>query len=215
MFPPRWFLPYDAVFQLVLSLVALAVAFYALRGHRYLRERTLFALFLSFLLLSIGMFVNGLTLSTTYLTATSFSRTVQPMTVADLGFWIYYLICIVALSVLLYAYADRLRGSAATLAGIIVLGASAGGSLLNTGPVLEMVIAVMLAFVVMVQLVHYYFKRNRFSLLVAISFLLILLSHVLIMISSIEDILYVLARLIELSGFLVILGVLYMLWRVK
>jgi hypothetical protein len=161
------------------------------------------------------MFVNGLTLSTTYLTETSFSRAVQPMTVADLGFWIYYLMCIIALSVLLYAYAYRLRGSAATLAGLLVLGASAGGSLLNAGPVLEMVIAVMLAIVVLVQLVHYHFKRNRLSLIVAIGFQLILISHVLIMMSSIEDIIYVLARLVELTGFLVILVVLYMLWGVK
>jgi hypothetical protein len=122
MFPPRWFLPYDAVFQLVLSLVALAVALYALRGHRYLGERTFFALFLSFLLLSIGMFVNGLTLSTTYLTETSFARAVQPMTVADLGFWIYYLMCIIALSVLLYAYAYRLRWEAPLVAVVWVLG---------------------------------------------------------------------------------------------
>ena len=35
------------------------------------------------------------------------------------------------------------------------------------------------------------------------------------MMSSIEDIIYVLARLVELTGFLVILVVLYMLWGVK
>ena len=35
MFPPRWFLPYDALFQLITAFVALAVAMYALKAVSY------------------------------------------------------------------------------------------------------------------------------------------------------------------------------------
>jgi hypothetical protein len=215
MFPPRWFLPYDAVFQIVLAMVALAVAAYALRGHQMIKERTLFALFLSFLLMSIALFVNAATLSTTYVTATTFARTAQPASAADMGFWIYYLLSIMALTILIYAYADRLRGTTAAAAGALFLGTAAGGSLLEAGPVLEMAIVILLALVVMAQVLHYLSKRNKFSLMVAVSFSLILLGHLLIMVSSYEDSLYVLARFFELAGFISILVVLYLLMRGK
>ena len=49
MFPPHWFLPYDAIFQLMTAVVALAVALYAYGAMDGFSERTLYALFLAFL----------------------------------------------------------------------------------------------------------------------------------------------------------------------
>lgn len=213
MFPPSWFLPFDAIFQLVTALVAMAVAMYALRGHQWVRETTLFALFLAFLLLSIGLFINGLTLSYASLTGVSFSRSGSSSTIADIGFWAYYVMSMIAYSLLVFAYANRLRESPLALAAGGMGRGGAGTALVQAGPIMELVLVVLLLIIILAQLAHNIVKHNRYSILVTFSFTLLLLSHVLIMFSSIEDIIYVVGRLLELSGFLALLAVLVGLRR--
>jgi hypothetical protein len=223
MFPPRWFIPYDALFQLITAFVALAVAMYALRGHQWVKERTLYALFLAFLLLSTGLFINSITLAYTYLSGISFSASSDPLSVADIGFWAHYVMSMFAYSLLLFAYTFRLRESSAMLAGGLVLlavgggggngGGAAGGSLLMAGPVVEMYLVILLLIIVISQLAHLMVRRSRYSIMVTFSFLLILISHILIMFSSLEDITYVVGRLLELAGFISLFGMLYSLRR--
>ncbi len=223
MFPPRWFLPYDALFQLITAFVALAVAMYALRGHQWVRERTLYALFLAFLLLSMGLFINSITLTYTYLSGISFSAASDPFSVADIGFWAYYVMSMFAYSLLLFAYTFRLRESSAVLVGGMLLlaagnggpgGGAAGSSLMIAGPVVELYLVILLIIIVISQLAHLMVRRSRYSIMVTFSFLLILISHLLIMFSSLEDVTYVIGRLLELAGFLSLLGMLYGIRRV-
>lgn len=215
MFPPRWFLPYDAAFQLITAFVALAVALYALHGYRWIRERTLYALFLAFLLLSIGLFINGITLSYSYATGVTFSKVGSSSLVADVGFWAYYLMSMVAYSLLVYAYAKRLRESTTALAAGGGMGMGKGGgsggvgiSLVAAGPVMELVLVILLLVVLIAQLAHLTVKRNRYSITVTVSFALLLASHILFMFSSIEDVIYVVGRAVELTGFISLLAVL-------
>jgi hypothetical protein len=225
MFPPRWFLPYDAIFQLITAFVALAVALYALKGHQWIRERTLYFLFLAFLLLSVGLFVNGMTLTYAQLMGISFTAPSDPLSIVDLGFWTYYAIQILAYSLLVFAYAMRLRVSA--LAMGIILGAGGGGpgpgggggaggagsTLISAGPFAELSLVILLLIIVVAQLAHMVVKRSTSSIMVTFSFLLLLMSHLLIMFSSLEDIVYVIGRSLELVGFLSLLGVLLNLRR--
>lgn len=212
MFPPRWFLPYDAIFQLITALVALAVAAYALRGNQWLKERTLNALFMAFLLLAVGLLINGMTLSYTYLQGTSFARGAEPMAMADLGFWMYYVMSILAYSILVFAYAERLREiSLAVFA--VGMGERAGGSLIHAGPYMELILVILLVVIVTAQVAHLIVRRSWYPLMVTLGFICVLLSHILIMVSSIEDLTYVLGRVLELTGFLTLLGVLYGLRR--
>ena len=214
MFPPRWFLPYDAAFQLITALVALAVALYALRGYRWVRERTLYALFLAFLLLSVGLFVNGITLSYASFTGVTFSKMGSSSMVADIGFWAYYIMSILAYSLLLFAYVDRLRESSIALAAGGMMGkGGAGESLVAAGPILELALVILLFIVLIVQLAHLTVRRNRYSVLVTASFTLLLLSHLLMMFSSLEDLIYVAGRMLELGGFISLLLVLVGLRR--
>ncbi len=214
MFPPRWFLPYDAIFQLITAVVALAVAMYALRGHQWVRERTLFALFLAFLLLSLGLFINGVTLSYAWLTGISFSHSGSSSAIADFGFWAYYVMSLIAFSILVLAYTHRLRESSLALAAGGMMGRG-GAGLVVIGPLLELFLVILLFVIIVAQLAHNIVKHSRYSALVTFSFVLLLLSHLLIMFSSLEDIIYVIGRLLELSGFLALLAVLVGLRRAR
>jgi len=231
MFPPRWFLPYDALFQLITAFVALAVAMYALRGHQWVRERTLYALFLAFLLLSIGLFINCITLTYTYLFGVSFTSPSDPLSVADMGFWAYYALSMFAYSLLVFAYTLRLRESSVPLSALVLVGAggngaggsgaggggagggAAGSTLLTAGPVAELILVILLLIIVISQLAHLMVRRSRYAIMVTFSFLLMLVSHLLIMFSSLEDIVYVVGRVLELTGFLSLFVVLYGLRR--
>lgn len=212
MFPPRWFLPYDAIFQLITAVVALAVAMYALKGHQWVRERTLFALFLAFLLLSLGLFINGITLSYASLTGISFSHSGSSSAIADFGFWAYYVLSLIAFSILVLAYANGLRESSMALAAGGMMGRG-GAGLVLAGPLLELFLVILLFVIIVAQLAHNIVRHNRYSALVTFSFVLLLLSHLLIMFSSLEDVIYVVGRLLELSGFLALLAVLVGLRR--
>ncbi len=217
MFPPHWFLPYDAAFQLLTAVVALAVALYALRGYGWIRERTLYALFLAFLLLAVGLFINGVTLSYASLTGVSFSSNGSSSSIADIGFWAYYLMSILAFSLLVFAYTNRLRESSLALAGAGLgrggNGGSAGTYLVMAGPIMELVLVILLFIIIVAQLAHMAIRRSKYSIMVTLSFTLLLLSHMLFMISSIEDSIYVVGRILELAGFLALLAVLVGLRR--
>jgi len=214
MFPPRWFLPYDAAFQLITGLVALAVAVYALQGYRWVKERTLYALFLAFTLLSVALLVNSITLSYTYLVDMSFAHHAQGMCGVDIGFWVYYLISALAFLILVYAYASRLQDASIALASMLILGQRAvGGSIVGFAPYMELVLVALLVIIVLAQVFHLMAKRSWYSIGVTASFSLVLASHVLILFSPGEDTIHVVGRVFELAGFLTLLGVLYLLRR--
>jgi hypothetical protein len=216
MFPPRWFLPYDAIFQLITALVALAVAVYALRGYQWIKEKTLYALFMAFTLLSAALFINSITLSYTYIVGISYAHGAQEISGADAGFWIYYIISILAFLILVYAYASRLREASVMLAAMALMGQRVvGGSLIGVAPYMEMILVALLVIIVIAQVVHLAVKQSWYALGVTGSFTLVLASHTLIMFSPNEDIVHVAGRIFELVGFLTLLVVLYFLRRGK
>jgi len=172
-FPPHWFLPYDAIFQLITAFVALAVAVYALKGHQWVKERTLYNIFLAFLLLSIGLFINGITLAYTYAMDISFTTSSDQLSIADIGFWSYYVMSMLAYSLLIFTYASKLRESKIALAGGVGAGGSggagggglpggggAGSSLISAGPVMELILVILLLIIVIAQIAHLAVKRS-------------------------------------------------------
>ena len=125
-----------------------------------------------------------------------------------------------AYTLLIFAYINHLREATVALAGGLAIGGgwgagggNAGSSLLIAGPFMELVLVLLLSMVIVGQLAHLMVKRNRYSVMVTLSFLLLLASHVLIMLSPLEDVMYVMGRVLELAGFVSIFGVLYGLRR--
>lgn len=84
---------------------------------------------------------------------------------------------------------------------------------MTVGPFMELILVILLLIVVIAQLAHLMIKRNRYSVMVTISFPLLLMSHILIMFSSLEDIVYVVGLVLELSGFVTLFAVLFGLRR--
>jgi|GEM_PF-3117973 len=205
MFPPRWFIPLDVLFQLFTAVVALGIGLHALRGYLWIKERILYALFLAFMLLSAGLFVNGLTLAYAMSAGLNLGRKVAlPV---EVGYWAYYLLGILALSILAYAYLHRLRERNLALAAGGA--AAATSSIVTYGPALELALSALLFIILAAQLAHLQVRRTRTAVLVALGFFLLLASHVLALVSQIGDLVYVASRVVQLGGFLTLLLALY------
>jgi hypothetical protein len=202
MFPPRWFMPYDVIIQLVMTLVSMGIAIYALRGFRWVKESSLYHLYLAFAILAIGFFANGLTLGIDFITRTPGPHPPSPMLFMDLGFMIYYVASIVAYGILVYAYFKNVRNASMATAVF-------GVFLTATAPFMESIIIVLLFGIVFAQLIHLSIHASRSSILVCSSFALILVSHILILISDAgsED-LYVIGKLLQLVAFCALLLIL-------
>jgi hypothetical protein len=203
MFPPHWFLPYDVAFQLLTGVVALAVGLYAFKGYLWIRERTLYALFLAFMLLAIGLFVKGLTIGYALAMDLSFTRHGGALGVLDLGYWAYYLLSVAAYVILVYAYSRKLRE--------VPMVAAAGSAILLVDPAFELVLVVLLLIIFVAQLAHLMVKRSFNAEVVTISFALLLVSHVLLMFSVADEIGFIAGTLVQLAGFAALFALLYRL----
>lgn len=202
MFPPRWFIPYDILIQLVMTVASMGIAITALRGFRWVKEGSLYYLYLAFAILAIGFFANGVTLGYDYLIRTGDPHTMPPVVFIDLGFTLYYLASIVAYGILVFAYFRNVRE--ASIAAAIF-----GVMLTSTAPFLESVIIVLLFAVVFAQLIHLSIRSSRSSIMVCSSFVLILISHILVLTSDIgSDDLYVMGKLMQIIAFSVLLSLL-------
>ena len=200
MYPPRWFLPYDIIIQLVMTLVSMGIAVYALRGFRWVKERSLYFLYLAFVLLAIGFFVSGVTFGIDFLGKFSGpGGTLPSVPILDLGTLAYYLFSIVAYAILAYAYFRNVRDASIAVAVF-------GTIFMTAAPVLETVVIVLLFMIVFAQLIHLSVRRSRSAMAVCGSFGLILLSHVLILTSSVEsEDFYIVGKILELVAFVVLL----------
>jgi len=204
MFPPGWFIVVDVIFQFVTAMIATAVAVFALRGYRWVGERTLFYLFLSFSLLATAFFINALTLSYAIALKLTFARAQAPFFIADIGLWIYYILEVAAYLILAYSYTKRLRFTAVNAAIL-------GGSLFLFGPIAEMIIVVLLFIITLAQFSYYSTRKSMNSLIVSFSFLLLLIANVLIIFGTFTSVGYVAGKLIQMTAFLSLLLLLYRL----
>ncbi|OPY31348.1 MAG: hypothetical protein A4E32_01801 [Methanomassiliicoccales archaeon PtaU1.Bin124] len=202
--PPRWFIPLDTTVQLFTGIVALAVALYALRGYRWVKEPSLNNIFMAFLLLAVAFLVDALTMSTAYLEGIPFDQTFDHGTFIQLGFAVYYGFSIVAYGLLLYTYCRRYSVMAAAPMAPFVM---------FNSPPLEIIIIGLLAAIVIAQVLRERTPGRGVQGLVSLSFLLVLVSHVLILFESADYLLYFSAKGMQMVGFALMGFVLYRLGR--
>jgi hypothetical protein len=199
MYPPRWFLPYDIIIQLVMTLVSMGIAIYALRGFRWVKERSLYYLYLAFVLLAIGFFASGVTYGIDFLGKLSGPGAPPSVPILDLGTLAYYLFSIAAYAILAYAYFRNVRDASIAIAAF-------GSVFMAAAPVLETVVIVLLFMIVFAQLIHLSVRRSRSALAVCGSFGLILVSNILVLTSSVEsEDFYVAGKVLELVAFVILL----------
>jgi hypothetical protein len=208
MYQPSWFVPYDVVILLVITVVSMAIAVFSLRGYRWIKERSLYFLFLAFALLAIGFFANGVTEGIDYI---GHIRTVPgALQITDVGIWVYYVCSVLAFLILVVAYFRNVREVA--MAPAVVAASTVTAS--TVAPIMEVVIIILLFTVVLAQVLHLSVRRSRSSIVVSLTFVVLLVSHIFIVASSarIAD-LYPVGMAIELVAFFLLLGLVLMVRR--
>jgi hypothetical protein len=206
--PPRWFMPLDATIQLLTGIIALAVALYALRGYRWVQESSLARIFVAFLFLAIAFIISGVVMSLAEIQHMTLDQAVGWGALTQGGFALYYGLSIAAYIVLTYTYWRKLGWFAAAPMGPLVL---------FNSPPLELIIVLLLSFIVLAQLWPEKGRSWTSHGTVTLSFIMILISHVLILLESgsNEYTLYLLARGMQMFGFGLMVIFLYKLGRLS
>ncbi|MHC1627321.1 MAG: hypothetical protein ACXQTI_00600 [Candidatus Nezhaarchaeales archaeon] len=195
------FLGIDIVMELISSLIAMAVAYYAALGYKATLSRALLYLNLSFSLLGCGMFVDSLL---TGLSMTIFKAS-QAEAIALLRFstLMLYTCEIIAFSILVFSYIRQRFSSTMTLSSLIMIVLMRGYM-----PTMEAILIVMLLFISIQAISSASTSRTKASIFVSIAFLLLCLSHVFFMIVRVWLFSYIIAHSLQLLGFIFLLAML-------
>ena len=204
---PYRFYGVDSVFYIVSSIIGFLVSYYAYRLYDITGKKSHLYFYLSFVLLSMGLLTIGLASAYGYI---NFFEHGQPsgqqtiidtvVFVDDFGYWIYYIVSLVAYGLLSYSYLpDKTK---AGLTPIMI-------PMWYTGfPYFNILSFFLLSYAIFNAIVNYTSKKNLNSFLVMAAFSLIGLYHLLLFFTSFDKIIYVAAHLSLILGFLSLLAML-------
>lgn len=199
MYAPQWFVGFDTIMQIVESIIAFAVAYYALKGFRLVKDRTLFFLHFSFVLLGLGLLTDGVV----GMPVLAFRGLTAVMAV---GYLIRITAEIIAYALLLFAY---LRQTKSFMADATLLATAAPPivlyEILPYHPLLEIAVFFLIAFVATQAAMNYGVRKERNSLLVLIGFVLLAISHVFFILPPMNRLFFAIAHVSQLLGFLALL----------
>ncbi len=200
MAAPHWFVGFDSLMQIMGSIIAVAIAYYALKGFRLTKERTLFFLHFSFALLGVGLFTDGVI---TFPVA-AITRLSPLMT---LSYYVRMSTEIIAYSLLFYAYLHRTKQ--------ILTGSILGVAIVGYSPILELVVFFLIVYIAVQCAMNYSVREDRNSLLVLVGFLLLAVSHLLSVFPPFFPLLFVMSHFSQLLGFIALLTMLVRVAEIK
>jgi len=218
---PLWFVGFDSLMELAAFLIALAIAYQALKGYRLTKQRTLLYVHFSFVLLSAGLLVDSFA-GFLGILARAFRVTVALTLV---GYSIYFLAQLLAYGLLIYAYVSQTRSLSMTpvplllapLFSSVTLQAAPGplirllGPLVEYHPIPEIVLLFLIFYIAVQTGLNYSDTKDRNAFLVFLAFLFLALSHLFFILEPVRPLLFVIGHVLQLSGFL---SLLMMLLRV-
>lgn len=186
--------------QIVDAIIAFAIGYYALKGYRLVRERTLFVLHFSFILLGVGLLVDGVVT----IPALAF-RGLSP--IITVSYFLRITAEIAAYALLLFAYLRQTRG--------VMAGTTLSTMVLDYHPLPEIVVFFLVAYLAAQAAMNYSVKKERNSLLVFIGFVLLSMSHMFFILPPILRLFFVMAHVSQLLGFVALLTMLLRVARAK
>jgi hypothetical protein len=208
--------------ELVAFIIALAIAYHALKGYRLTKQRTLWYVHFSFGVLSAGLLIDSLA-GFIGIAARTLRGTIAFTTI---GYSIYFFAQLLGYSILIYAYVSQTRTLnistspvlLASLFGFATLQAAPGIVARLFGPLeyhpVSEILLLFLVFYVAVQTgTNYSTTKDRNAFLVFLAFLLLALSHLLFILEPISPLLFVIGHLLQLSGFVSFLAMLLRVTR--
>ena len=208
--------------ELVAFIIALAIAYQALKGYRLTKQRTLWYVHFSFGVLSAGLLIDSLA-GLIGIAARTLRGTIAFTTI---GYSIYFFAQLLGYSILIYAYVSQTRTLnistspvlLASLFGFATLQVAPGIVARLFGPLeyhpVSEILLLFLVFYVAVQTgTNYSATKDRNAFLVFLAFLLLALSHLLFILQPISPLLFVIGHLLQLSGFVSFLAMLLRVTR--
>jgi hypothetical protein len=186
--------------QITESIIAFAIGYYALKGYRLIRDRTLFFLHFSFILLGAGLLTDGIV----GMPVLAF-RGLAPAVMV--GYFIRITAEIIAYGMLLFAYLRQTRSFMADTALLAAVPFTLF-EFVPYHPLLEVALFFMITFIAAQTAMNYGVRKERNSLLVFIGFVLLAISHIFFILPPILRLFFVIAHLSQLLGFLALLAML-------
>jgi len=194
----------------VAFIIALAIAYQALKGYRLTKQRTLWYVHFSFAVLSAGLLIASLTGFLGIL-----ARTMRgTLSLTWVGYSIYFLAQLLAYSMLIYAYVSQTRtlGTTpvvATLASLLGFATQASpaqgirllGPLVEYHPIPETLLLFLVLYIAVQTGMNYLSTKDRNAFLVFLAFLLLTLSHLFFILQPFGALLFVIGHILQLLGF--------------
>lgn len=190
MLAPHWFAGFDSLMQIVDAAIAFTIGYYALRGYKLIKDRTLFFLHFSFVLLGVGLLVDGVVT----IPALAF-RGLLP--IMALSYHLRITAEIVAYGLLVFAYLKQTRS--------LMVSAALATLFLEYNPFLEIVVFFLVAYLAVQAAINYSAKKERNSLLVMVGFVLLSVSHMFFILPPVVRLFIVMAHVAQLMGFVALL----------
>jgi hypothetical protein len=185
--------------EFIAFVIAMAVAFQAMKGYTLAKERTLLYLNFSFLLLGAGLLVDGL--ANLIVLLSRFHRNL--VYISRLGYTIDFIAQLIAYLILVVVYLQQTHvWSQSALAALPI-------ALLETNPFTELILIFLLVYISAQTMINYNVKKSTNSLLVFGAFVSLTFAHVFFLLFVISPIFFPFAHILQLFGFLLLLGMLF------
>lgn len=203
---PLWFYGFDSLLTGIAALIGFFVSYYAFKLFDMSSKRPHFYLYGGFVLLSMGLIVFSLINAYIYFNFVMFNQLTKFDTavwVDDFTVWIYYISSSLAYLAFVMMYLPERR----KFLPILFLPAW-----YRAFPYFHVSSFFLLSFVIFRTITNYFMKKSLNSFLVLIAFLFMGLFHVLLLLTPFNELIYVIAHLFLITGFI---SLLIMLIRVN
>ena len=183
--------------EIIAFIIAMAVAYQAMKGYNLSKERTLLYLNLSFVLLGAGLLIEGL--SNFLVVLARFHRGF--LVLAPLGYTINFITQVLAYGVLIFTYVQQTRkiGVEVAMAAVPLL-------MFERNAFTELILIFLLAYIAIQTAINYSINKTTVSLLVLGAFVSLVISHLFFLLFTLVPVFFAFAHTAQLFGFLLLLA---------
>lgn len=185
--------------EIIAFIIAMAVAYQAMKGYNLSKEKTLLYLNLSFVLLGAGLLIEGL--SNFLVVLARFHRGF--LVLAPLGYTINFITQVLAYGVLIFTYVQQTRkiGVEVAMAAVPLL-------MFERNAFTELILIFLLAYIAIQTAINYSINKTTVSLLVLGAFVSLVISHLFFLLFTLVPVFFAFAHTAQLFGFLLLLAML-------
>lgn len=186
--------------EFIAFAIALAVAHQALKGYKLSKERTLLYLNLSFVLLGAGLLIDSL--ANLVILLARFQRAF--LLLSPLGYTMNFVAQLLAYGLLVFAYVEQTRNVDTQIAMAV-----APVLLFEHNAVAELILIFLLVYISAQTAINYSMNKTTNAFLVFGAFASLAVSHLFFLLFTLAPVFFAFAHVAQLSGFLLLLAMLF------